>query len=143
MVELADDTRRRHETYQPTFWRPSPNARSAQAAFFKTLISNTRNTIVLVCEDVAIFRGFIIANLIESPPVYAPGGKTCVIDDFAVARNDWDEVGRVLLSEAHNLARAAGAVQGVVVCAHLDEAKRNFLRSEGFSIASEWFVRNL
>jgi len=143
MIELMDERRRLYEIYQPTFWRRAPNARSAQAAFFKTQVSDTRNAIVLVCEDASVFRGFVIVNLIEAPPVYAPGGKICMLDDFAVTHNDWDETGRALLSEARSLARATGAVQGVVVCGHLDEAKRNFLRSEGFSIASEWFVKNL
>jgi hypothetical protein len=142
-VELAAERRRLYETYQPTFWGSSPNARSAQTAFFKTLVPNTSNAIVLVCENASVFRGFIIAQLIEAPPVYAPGGKTCVIDDFAVTQNDWNEAGRALLGEAQCLARAAGAVQGLVVCGHLDEAKRNFLRSDGLSIASEWFVKNI
>jgi hypothetical protein len=57
--------------------------------------------------------------------------------------HDWHEAGLALLSEAHSLARVAGAVQGIEVCGHLDEAKRNFLCSEGFSIASEWFVKTL
>jgi hypothetical protein len=60
-----------------------------------------------------------------------------------VTKNEWNEAGQDLLDEAHRLARAAGAVQGVVVCGHLDEAKRNFLLSAGLSIASEWFVKNL
>ena len=143
MLELAEERRRLYETYQPSFWRPSPNARTAQAAYFKTLISNSRNAIVLVGEDAGVLRGFIIANLIEAPPVYAPGGRTCVIDDFAVAEGDWNKAGRDLLNEALFLAREAGAVHGVVVCGHLDEAKRNFLLGAGLSITSEWFVKNL
>jgi hypothetical protein len=131
MTELTDERRRLYEAYQPTFWRRAPNARPAQAAFFKTLISN-RNAIVLVCDDVGVFCGFVIASLIEAPPVYAPGGKICMIDDFAVIHHDWHEAGRALLSEAHSLARVAGAVQGVVVCGHLDEAKRSFLCFEAF-----------
>jgi GNAT superfamily N-acetyltransferase len=143
MLELAEEKRRLYETYQPRLWRSSPNARSAQAAFFKMLISNISDSIVLVYEDAGVFHGFIIAKVTEAPPVYAPGGRTCLIDDFAVAQNDWNEAGRALLDQAYRLARAAGAVQGVVVCGHLDEAKHNFLLSDGFSIASEWFVTNL
>jgi len=143
MIELAEERRRLYATYQPTFWRPSPKAASAQAAFFKTLIPNTANAIVLICEDADVFRGFIIAKLIETPPVYSPGGRTCLIDDFAVTQHDWNEAGRVLLDETHRLARVAGAIQTVVVCVHLDETKREFLRSQGLSIASEWFVGNL
>jgi hypothetical protein len=54
-----------------------------------------------------------------------------LIDDFTVTQSDWNEAGRALLSEAHRLATAAGAVQTVVVCARLDGEKRNFLCSEG------------
>ena len=143
MIELAEERSRLYETYQPRFWRPSASARSAQAALFKTLIQNTSKSIVLVCENAGVFRGFIIANLIEAPPVYAPGGRTCLIDDFAVTEDDWNQAGRLLMREAHYLAKVAGAVQGVVVCGHLDQAKRNFLRSAGLSIASEWFVKDL
>jgi ribosomal protein S18 acetylase RimI-like enzyme len=142
MVDLMDARRRLYETYQSTFWRPSPDANSLQMKYFETLVSK-KDEIVLVCEDAGAFRGFIVASLIEAPPVYDPGGKTCVIDDFAVTGNDWDGTGRALIREALRLARAAGAVQGVVVCGHLDEAKRAFLRSEGLSIASEWFVKSL
>jgi hypothetical protein len=99
MTELTDERRRLYEAYEPTFWRRAPNARPAQAAFFKTLISN-RNAIVLVCEDVGVFCAFVIASLIEAPTVYAPGGKICMIDDFAVIHHDWQEAGRALLSEA-------------------------------------------
>jgi hypothetical protein len=143
MLELAEERRRLYETYQPTLWRSAPNAKSAQGAYFKTLISNRKNAIVLVYENAGVVHGFIVATLIEAPPVYAPGGKTCLIDDFAVTQNNWDKAGRALMDEAHGVARAAGAIQTVVVCGHLDEAKREFLGSQDLSIASEWFVKNL
>ncbi|MBV8359535.1 MAG: hypothetical protein JO189_16590 [Deltaproteobacteria bacterium] len=66
-----------------------------------------------------------------------------MIDDFAVAENDWNDAGQALLREVRRLARAAGAVQAVVVCGHLDTLKRDFLHSEGLSIATEWFVKKL
>jgi hypothetical protein len=97
----------------------------------------------LVGEDAGAFGGFIIAHLTEAPPVYAPGGKTCLIDDFAVTGDDWSEAGRALMAQAQRVAKSAGAIQAVVVCGHLDEPKRNFLHSEGLTIASEWFVKNL
>lgn len=39
--------------------------------------------------------------------------------------------------------KARDAVQTVVVCAHLDEAKRVMLAEKGFTIASEWYVRDI
>jgi GNAT superfamily N-acetyltransferase len=49
----------------------------------------------------------------------------------------WEDVGRALLREALRIAKERGAAQAVVVCGHLDEPKRAFLRSEDLNIASE------
>ena len=74
MVDLMDARRQLYETYQPTFWRPSPDANSRQTKYFAMLVSK-KDAIVLICEDAGAFCGFIIASLIEAPPVYDPGGK--------------------------------------------------------------------
>jgi hypothetical protein len=66
-----------------------------------------------------------------------------MIDDFVIVEDDWSDAERALLGEAYSLAKVAGAVQAVIVCGHLDAVKRDFLRSEGLSIATEWFVKEL
>ena len=77
-------------------------------------------------------------------PVYDPGGKTCLVDDFAVdSAGDWTTVGNALLAAALQEARERGAVQAVVVCGHRDDPKRHMLAGDGFSIASEWYVREI
>ena len=41
--------------------------------------------------------GFAIASLITVPPMYEPGGRTALIDDFTVADpQSWDSIGRWL-----------------------------------------------
>jgi hypothetical protein len=59
MVDLAEERRRLYESYQPTFWRPSLNARSTQAAFFTAVIRNTSNAIASVYVNAGVYRGFI------------------------------------------------------------------------------------
>jgi hypothetical protein len=39
----------------------------------------------------SVFRGFVIGTVIETSAVYAPGGKTCLVDDF---RDDPQRLGR-------------------------------------------------
>jgi GNAT superfamily N-acetyltransferase len=86
----------------------------------------------------------VIASLVDAPPVYDPGGLTCVIDDFVVAdAREWQSLGGALLSEANRQAQARGAVQTVVVCGHQDQPKRSMLADLGFSIASEWYVKGI
>jgi hypothetical protein len=88
--------------------------------------------------------GFLIATLQPAPPVYAPGGLTCVIDDFCVAEaRYWPKAGAALLQEAMRCARERGAAQVVVACPHRDQAKLTLLAGEGLSVASEWHVRPL
>ena len=55
----------------------------------------------------------------------------------------WESVGQELLKEVLQLARERGAAQSVVVCGHLDQPKRAMLAQLGYSIASEWYVRDL
>jgi len=82
--------------------------------------------------------------LIPAPPVYDPGGLTCLVDDFVVREPEaWDQVGASLLRAVNQLARERGAVQTVVVCRRLDEAKRATLADQGLTVVSEWSVVEL
>jgi hypothetical protein len=87
--------------------------------------------------------GFLIAVLLPAPPVYDPdpGGLTCQIDDFTVSHEEkWATTGAALLRAGLAEAAQRGAVQAVVVTAHLDHAKRQALRSCGLEVALEWRV---
>jgi hypothetical protein len=95
-------------------------------------------------EEDEHLTGFIIATLVPAPPVYDPGGLTCLIDDFVVApAAKWPTTGPVLLRAALDEVARRGAAQAVVVTAHLDRRKRQALRSCGLQIASEWWLMQL
>jgi hypothetical protein len=97
------------------------------SAFFAKLASEP-DTVFLVAEDEGHMQGFVIARKFPTPPVYAPGGSTWLIDDFCVATPDaWQTAGKVLLAEASAAARARGAGQVVVVCGDHDHAKAELL----------------
>ena len=88
--------------------------------------------------------GFIIGTLEEAPPVYDPGGLTCIVDDFVVAApSNWQGAGQELLAELIKQTRNRGVVQIVVVCGHRDQPKRTLLASCRFSLASEWYVKGI
>lgn len=75
---------------------------------------------------------------VPPPPVYDPGGLTCVVDDFALERQvDWPRVGHELLEELPRGARDRGAVQIVVVSAPEDEEKGRMLDNAGMNVVSE------
>lgn len=93
LVELARRRRERYAEQQPRFWRPAPDAVSVQRSYFHEL---------LACEDVGAFvvdsegrvRGFVIASVGDAPPVYDPGGATCMVDDFVVDQDSsWATAG--------------------------------------------------
>lgn len=141
MVRLSDRKRTEYQSYQPVFWRRAPDANERQAPFFEHLLTR-ENVIALVHQSGGATDGFLVATMVNSPPVYAPGGLTCTIDDYCVADSAaWETVGGNLLAEAVRRARERGAIQIVVVCGHLDEPKRVLLRQSGLSIASEWWTR--
>lgn len=140
ILELAAARRWQYATYQPTFWRPAGDARARQRPYLAGLIEDDA-VVTLVADAANGVVGFAIGRLTSSPPVYDPGGGTCVVDDFTVADTaDWSTVGVDLLRAVRRIAQQRGAAQIVVVAGHLDVAKRTALAASGLSIASEWWV---
>jgi GNAT superfamily N-acetyltransferase len=139
MTALASLRRSQYARYQPMFWRPAADAGQIQRPYLARLIED-QDVITLVSEESGAVTGFLIAQLAGAPPVYDPGGLTCDIDDFVVAPGRWATTGVQLLRTAIEHAAERGAIQAVVVTAHLDQDKREALRLCGLSIASEWWV---
>ncbi len=143
VLDLADARRAHYETFQPRFWRVATGARAHQEPYLRGQLER-EDHISLVHERDGAIDGFIVGRLLEPPPVYDPGGIVCAIDDFAVAQDaGWDTAGAVLLGELNRQAHQRGAVLSIVVSGHLDESKRSMPRKAGFSIASEWWVREI
>jgi GNAT superfamily N-acetyltransferase len=140
MAALAGVRREQYARYQPLFWRQAAAASVRHGAYLGRLVASDK-VISLVSEETGQLTGFLIATLNPAPPVYDPGGLTCDIDDFVVTpAGNWTTTGARLLRAALAEAEQRGAVQAVVVTAHLDEPKREALRACGLEIASEWWV---
>lgn len=143
VLVIADQHRRRHAAYQPQFWNPARDAVARQRSFFELLLTDSA-TLFAVAVTPDQVRGFVIARVAPAPPVYDPGGATCLIDDFAVDDPEfWPEVGPELLAVARRWATERGASQLVVVTAEADAPKRAVLHTAGLSAASEWWVAPL
>lgn len=143
IVALADDRRRQYSNYQPVFWRPAPDAIARQRPYLEKFIADV-SVITLVAISGKALIGYVIGHLVPAPVVYDPGDPTCTIDDFAVDRPEsWASVGVNLLNAIQKQVRERGAAQMVMVCGHLDEAKRAALDSCHLTIASEWWVAPL
>ena len=143
IVALADDRRRQYASHQPVFWRPARDAAARQRPYLDGLIADVSVITLVAISDEALV-GFVIGHLVPAPAVYDPGGPTCTIDDFAVEDpSSWSTVGVDLLHAAAEEAHQRGAAQLVVVCGHLDRAKRAALNSCRLTIASEWWVAPL
>lgn len=140
VLVIADERRRQYETYQAQFWHPSVDAVDRQRAYFGGLLAD-QEVLFVVAEVDDRVRGFLIARVVASPPVYDPGGGTCLVDDFTVAEGQaWPDLGPLLLERARRWAAEHAAAQLVVVTAARDGAKRAVLSVADLSVASEWWV---
>lgn len=140
VLAIADRRRHEYSRYQPRFWNPAPDALNKQRAHFASLLDDPE-TLFAVAATAHHLQGYIIARLTPAPPVYDPGGATCLVDDFTL--NDsasWPSVGPLLLDMVRSWAAERGAVQLVVVTAGADSPKRAALRTANLSLASEWWV---
>ena len=144
MLDLAAERRADYASRQPRFWRPAEDARSRQSDYFASLLDDPQ-TLVLVDGDTSDeVTGFVIARLVGSPPVYDPGGPTCLVDDFTVRDpSDWSTAGGALLDAVRSWAAEHDATQLVAVTGQHDQPKREALRSAGLAVASEWWVAGL
>src|SRR5262245_61891495 len=121
MAQMIAEKRRQLELFEPVMWRPSDQAGQMTVSFFTHQVVQP-NAIARVAEDGGRFAGFVIGGLQEAPPVFAPGGKTVIIDDFAVGDGAGaDDVASALLDAVMSEARARGAVQIIAIAAARDE----------------------
>lgn len=140
ILVLADARRREYAAYQPVFWRLAADATAKQRPHLAAPIDDEAVITLVAVTDQEVV-GFAVETLVPAPPVYDPGGPTCLVDDFTVADpNDWPTVGAYLLRAVGRHAAQRGAAQIVVVTAHLDQPKRAMLTASGLSTASEWWV---
>ena len=140
IVDMTEARRVQYEQYQPTFWRKARDSADRARAFLGGLVTEA-DCIFLVVESDDELLGFIVARPVPAPPVYAPDGKTFLIDDYCVRSPGlWSSAGTALLEWVTERARAEGAAQIVIVCADRDTSKADILRRANLSIASNWWT---
>jgi GNAT superfamily N-acetyltransferase len=143
VVAIIEGQRKQYQKFQPTFWHKAPDSAATTKAFFTKLLV-APDTYFLVSVEGPQILGFLIAQRFPSPPVYAPGGDTWLIDDFAVSEpRHWLGIGEALLSHVSTLLHEHGAVQVVAVCAERDLAKAEVLRRSDLTVASSWWTKPL
>ena len=143
MAALVATKRQMLESFEPVMWHPSEIAAQITPQFFTHQVVQP-NVIARVAEDGGRFLGFAIGVLQDPPPVYAPGGKTLLIDDFAVVEGvDGDAAASALLDAVISEARARGAVQMIVVAAAKDARASRWLEEKKLHVASQWWTRTL
>jgi ribosomal protein S18 acetylase RimI-like enzyme len=143
VVAIIEAQRRQYQKFQSVFWRKANNSAAASTAFFTRLIGED-GTYFLVATEGNQILGFLIARKFPVPPVFAPGGDTWLIDDFAVAEaRHWLGIGEALLSHASTLLHEHGATQILVFCADRDLAKAEVLRRSDLTIASNLWTKPL
>lgn len=131
VLELGEQKRREYAVYSPVFWRMSPLPRQTFAPYMQAQVTDS-HTIALAHETDGKVDGFVLAN--------ARGG----IDDYSVAAPSlWPTVGADLLGAAGEAAQKKGIKSLRVVCAAGDIPKRTMLAAQGFTLATDWYVKPL
>lgn len=143
MAHIAELRRLRYQEYEPVFWKKAINSEEIGRDFYHQIIKD-QSTCMFVADGENGVTGFLIARQTQSPPVYDPGGITCVIDDFAVADPAlWSDHGKVLLEHIQQYAKNNNWKQLVIVCGDQDTFKKTMLEEAGLRIASNWYTHAL
>ena len=137
MVARSNTVRRRQAELEPVFWRPAGEADSSQRAWFALLLDDPSHRVLVSTGGGPDLAGFVIARAMEAPPVYDPGGRTCLVDDLAWME---PEVADGLLAAVRSWAAEMGCVQLVVVTPAGDPERRALLERTGLHPTSEWWT---
>jgi hypothetical protein len=142
IAALAAARRTDYERAQPQFWRRAANAVEVHRPWLAEMVRDPDVVSLVGAGGEHGVGGYVFGTVAPSPPVYAPGGPTGLIDDFSVAAPSlWDTLGVDLLVAARERLATRGIAQIVVVCGAHDEPKRIALVAAGMSLASEWYVQ--
>jgi hypothetical protein len=143
MVALSAAKRVEYAKAQPIFHKIAPDADAKQKAFLSSQLDKA-DQCFLVHSEGGTLDAWINGRLVSAPPVYEPGGRVLLVDDFCVAKPElWASAGKALLLEAKAWAKGQGAVLVNVVCGPEDAPKRALLKELGLGVASEWHVGKL
>ena len=144
IARLSSLKRKQYEQYQPVFHKEAEGALEKQSLFLKDNITKDHLMVLVHDEAGKKINGFIIGAIVNAPPVYNPGGKVCLVDDFMVEDPSlWATVGVLLLNQVVELGKEKGAVLANVVCGPMDQPKREMLDKFGFDVATEWHVKSI
>src|SRR5829696_4964011 len=57
-------------------------------AYFTSILDDDKTLVLTAPHDDAGLHGFAIGRLVPAPPVYDPGGVSCVVDDNETANTE-------------------------------------------------------
>lgn len=139
IMSLCELGRIQKNSLHPIDYRkPAEYCRERQAEI-ETLLADPQS-ICLIREHYSEPVALLMARLASAPPVYAPGGPVCLVEEFEVVRpQDLPVYGLQLLDDCRRIARARGAVLQRVISAAGDIDREVFLLGTGFTVASEWY----
>ena len=140
---LCEQRRIVYERKQPVYFRQASDAREKHLFYLRDQLE-ARKQLMLVYDENGMVRGFLMANFVNPPPIYNPGGPACMIDDFVVDDGlHWPTIGGALLEAVERRGTQQGASEIIAVCGDADAPKREFLRDHGLTIASNWYTKPL
>ena len=137
MVALSSRARRRLEEHEPVFWRRHEDADTNQRAWLGFLLDDPNHHLVVSGPEPGPINGFGVARAMDAPPVYDPGGRTCLVDDLVWADRTTADG---LLAAIRAWAAEQGCTQLVVVTPAADRDRRALLGDQGLHPTSEWWT---
>lgn len=143
IAELCESERRRYSAGYANYYAPAADYAEKKRLAVLGLIADDAS-IALVHESNGELDGVFLGRMVAAPPVYDPGGKVCLFDEFVVDGDAaWSRAGSALIDAVDGRIRDLGGVLLIIECMHAAAAKRDLLSSIGFTIASDWLCRDI
>ncbi len=139
IVDLAILKQQAYMEAQPkNFRRAAPL--EEQIKYIKQQLEN-KDVFIFVAEKDAKIIGFIEGAMLSAPAFYSKDSHTMIVRELAVKEVSLlPVVGKDLIAK---LKKASNSVVNMAIeCGFHDKQQQKFLKSLGFSISTQWYVRD-
>lgn len=135
IVALNVQSQARLEVMNPVFWKAHPDAPARFEAWMHKSLTLEDRAMFVAMEAGAVV-GYLIAQVVPAPPIYA-SQVAGLVDDFFVL-DERADLRAALLEAGEAFLRSREVVGCAVMCAVKWEAKREFLERKLYAPNTLW-----
>jgi len=137
LTSLYEEKNRQYQKMKAALWCTDGDVLETKGEYFSKLIDHYQY-IAYIAEDQQGLWGYVLGQLVQSPPFDHELGYTCLVVDFCLYDDHhWQTVGTRLLHKLVEVVRPEGAQHILLLCAQQNTAKMALAQNMGMQVTTQ------